>query len=158
MPGPGDQWQGMGIPYHPFVGTGLSAPNPSSWQATGMGNQGWNMPDLSAVNQMFSEITKMPGFNQMDWSALINQSANPGSAPYQFFQKPPQPFPSEFGTSPYGGANQLMKGGGPILASFMNEDGQIDFDKLFSTVGQMVSTVNQLTPLLKGFSSLMKGM
>ncbi|WP_102029353.1 YppG family protein [Salirhabdus sp. Marseille-P4669] len=71
--------------------------------------------------------------------------------PYENFQKPPIPLNS------YGNQTQVQKGMNPIIQQFQNSNGQIDFDKVFSTVGQIVNTVNQVQPLVKQFGSIMKG-
>lgn len=152
-----DLWnQYPGFPFQSFPGTGPFQSGPSGWPYSGMMNPGWNwgMQDVSSLNKMLWEIPKQIGNLNQANSTAFTQPAGP----YQFFQKPPQPFPAQLGGTSPPDFNQMMKGAVPLLASFQNESGEIDFDKLFSTVGQMVSTVNQLTPLLKGFSSIMKGM
>jgi hypothetical protein len=43
-----------------------------------------------------------------------------------------------------------------ILAQFKKSNGQYDFNKLMDTAGQMMSTVNQMGSLAKGFTSFFK--
>lgn len=45
---------------------------------------------------------------------------------------------------------------GSILTQFQNEDGQVDINKMLSTVGQLVHTVQQVSPMIKQFGSIMK--
>ncbi|RWZ52264.1 hypothetical protein EQV77_15155 [Halobacillus fulvus] len=40
---------------------------------------------------------------------------------------------------------------------FQNEEGQLDFDKMMSTTGQVVKTVQQVSPIVKGIGSFVKG-
>ncbi len=44
-----------------------------------------------------------------------------------------------------------------LLQSFKGKDGQIDFNKMFSTAGQLMGIVNQVTGLVKGLAQLGKG-
>ncbi|WP_067730270.1 YppG family protein [Oceanobacillus damuensis] len=97
--------------------------------------------------------------------------------PYEIFAKPelPEQWPNEpkinptsmadngngLGTSGNFGAAGPAGGlagnpsGGPA-SYFYNNNGQIDFDKVLSTVGQLASTYHQVTPIVKQFSSLIK--
>ncbi|QHS24108.1 hypothetical protein GWK91_14800 [Virgibacillus sp. MSP4-1] len=81
-----------------------------------------------------------------------NQGMN---SPYESFQKPPMPIgqnsmpPNQMG-GPY------PKGANPFLQAFQDQNGQMDFDKVFSTVGQVVDTVHQVSPIVKQVGSFMK--
>lgn len=74
--------------------------------------------------------------------------------PYEQFIKPPHPqmWNGNYGVGPMNGMNKK-----PWVAYFQDENGQMDFDKMFSTVGQMASTVQQISPLVKGIGSIFKG-
>lgn len=43
-----------------------------------------------------------------------------------------------------------------ILSQFKKTNGQFDFNKMIDTTGQMVSAVNQVGSLVKGFTSIFK--
>ncbi|MRG87227.1 YppG family protein [Salinibacillus xinjiangensis] len=79
-------------------------------------------------------------------------------SPYEQFQKPPMPmgkYPMNQGGGPMGGP--YPKGPNPLLQAFQDQNGQMDFDKVFSTVGQVVNTVHQVQPLVKQVGSMIKG-
>jgi hypothetical protein len=77
--------------------------------------------------------------------------------PYEQFAKPQQPLywdPTQtlHGSQPQQGSNP----GGGIKAYFQDQDGQVDFDKMLSTVGQLASTYHQVSPIVKQFGSIIK--
>src|SRR5699024_11432066 len=41
-----------------------------------------------------------------------------------------------------------------LKAYFQDSNGQVDFDKMFSTVGQLANTVQQVSPVIKQVGSL----
>lgn len=43
-----------------------------------------------------------------------------------------------------------------VLSQFKKANGQYDFNKMFDTAGQMMSTMNQVGSLAKGFTSIFK--
>lgn len=43
-----------------------------------------------------------------------------------------------------------------VLSQFKKTNGQYDFNKMFDTAGQMMSTMNQVGSLAKGFTSIFK--
>src|SRR5690625_1048134 len=43
-----------------------------------------------------------------------------------------------------------------LKAYFQDSNGQVDFDKMFSTVGQLANTVQQVSPVIKQVGSLIK--
>lgn len=43
-----------------------------------------------------------------------------------------------------------------FIGYFKDENGQMDFDKIFSTVGQFTNTVKQVTPMFQQVGSLIK--
>ncbi|MFD1019312.1 YppG family protein [Thalassobacillus hwangdonensis] len=83
---------------------------------------------------------------------------NPPSTPFEIYAKPPYEPPQDaFGGY---GQNQQFYGGAPkpgMLSMFQDKNGQLDMEKMMSTVGQMANTVNQLSPLMKGIGGLFKG-
>ncbi|CDQ21513.1 YppG-like protein [Halobacillus karajensis] len=44
-----------------------------------------------------------------------------------------------------------------VMNYFQNEDGQLDIDKMMSTTGQVVKTVKEVSPIVKGIGSFVKG-
>lgn len=90
-----------------------------------------------------------------------NTPNTPPKSPYEQFAKPPLPMnwyqqqsvqqqmPNQKQAAPQGPKN--------VMTYFQDENGQLDLDKMLSTVGQMVNTVNQVSPLVKGIGSFMKG-
>ncbi|MFC7322052.1 YppG family protein [Halobacillus campisalis] len=63
-----------------------------------------------------------------------------------------------YGYSGYngGGENGFQKKN--VLAYFKDEQGQIDIDKMMSTTGQVVQTIQQVSPMVKGISTFVKGL
>lgn len=55
-----------------------------------------------------------------------------------------------------GNAENAGSPAGSPTSYFYNGNGQIDFDKVLSTVGQLASTYHQVSPIVKQFSSLIK--
>lgn len=75
--------------------------------------------------------------------------------PYQYFAKPTQPAEWYPDSTIYGNSNpQQAKG---FMAMFQDKNGQMDLDKMLSTVGQMANTYQQVSPIIKGIGSFMKG-
>jgi len=64
---------------------------------------------------------------------------------FPFYPVPPRPFVA----SPPSGVHLL-------LDSFKGKDGQIDFNKILSTTGQLMGMVNQISGLIKGFATMFK--
>ncbi|RDW15078.1 YppG family protein [Oceanobacillus chungangensis] len=78
--------------------------------------------------------------------------------PYDYFQKPQQPlnWANQAATNP----NFMQSpNGGPtsnIKSFFQDGNGQVDFDKMLSTVGQLASTYHQVSPIIQQFGSIIK--
>ncbi|GAB3045396.1 YppG family protein [Virgibacillus ainsalahensis] len=90
-----------------------------------------------------------------------NSSFEPGfhQTPYEHFAKPKQPefwpqymqsYPSYYQSSP------VKPGNNNLFAYFQNNEGQVDVDKMISTVGQLANTYHQVSPIVKQFGSLIK--
>ncbi|MFB1051752.1 YppG family protein [Paraliobacillus sp. JSM ZJ581] len=78
------------------------------------------------------------------------------STPYQYFSKPPHPaewYPEQ-SQSAFNTYGQQAKG---FIQYFQDKDGQMDLDKMLSTVGQVANTYQQVTPMIKGIGSFLKG-
>ncbi|GGM34271.1 hypothetical protein GCM10011351_20310 [Paraliobacillus quinghaiensis] len=74
--------------------------------------------------------------------------------PYQYFAKPAQPSDGYPESTMNGSYGQQAKG---FINYFQDKDGQIDLDKMLNTVGQVANTYQQVSPLIKGIGSFMKG-
>ncbi|MFP7494999.1 YppG family protein [Terribacillus saccharophilus] len=78
--------------------------------------------------------------------------------PYEYFKKPTlAPYWHNFAqpTNVYQPKQpaQLTKG---LASYFQDKDGQMDINKMMSTVGQMASTVQQVSPIVKSLGSFLK--
>lgn len=78
-------------------------------------------------------------------------------SPYEQFAKPPQPnqwnhyYSLEQQFPQYG--QMQMQGPKGFMQYFQDKNGQLDLDKMLSTMGQMANTANQFSPLVKSLSS-----
>lgn len=84
--------------------------------------------------------------------------------PFEQFAKPKQPmnwypkqqqqfyYPPPQSNKPNHQSHQVNN----LKAYFQDSNGQVDFDKMFSTVGQLANTVQQVSPVIKQFGSLIK--
>lgn len=97
-----------------------------------------------------------PQYHNQQWNHPIPPS-NP--TPYQYYAKPSQPANwHTFSQQPtYNGKtsfNQQQTNG--LFNYFQDKNGQMDFDKMLSTVGQVTNTVKQISPMVKQFGSIIK--
>lgn len=107
-------------------------------------------------------------FGQMDNYFPVQQPTYPYNNPYQFqspfeqYAKPKQPLdwyntiPNQ---QPFLNFQQQAPFSNPnpnsFLNQFQNEKGQFDLDKMLNTAGKMANTFQQITPVVKQFSSFM---
>ncbi|EDW20857.1 YppG family protein [Bacillus sp. FSL K6-4563] len=75
------------------------------------------------------------------------QMQSPGMMP---MQQPMNPYPLP---RPQKQQSSQFKS---VLSQFKKTNGQFDFNKMFDTAGQMMSTMNQVGSLAKGFTSIFK--
>ncbi|WP_179107296.1 YppG family protein [Sediminibacillus massiliensis] len=82
-----------------------------------------------------------------------------GTNPYQYFAKPPHPapWPGFVGSQPGQTGYWQQQSAPGFMNLFQDKNGQMDLDKMLSTVGQMASTVQQVAPIFKGFGSFLQG-
>ncbi|MCD5325838.1 MULTISPECIES: YppG family protein [Pontibacillus] len=98
--------------------------------------------------------------NQPSVSQGAQFHAPPGyQNPYEQFAKPPQPnqwdpYYSLQQQSPMNGQQQKPPG---MMQYFQDKNGQLDLDKMLSTMGQVANTANQFSPLMKGLGTFIKG-
>lgn len=79
------------------------------------------------------------------------------SSPFAYFQKPRQPSNWPYVQSTQGNYQQSPTQNRPtILTQFQDENGQMDIHKTLATVGQFANTVQQVTPMVKQISDLIK--
>ncbi|RUQ29396.1 hypothetical protein ELQ35_10290 [Peribacillus cavernae] len=86
-------------------------------------------------------------------------SLNPFENPLQPMQKGQPPQPQHF-ANPYPKQQFMQKqqpsGFHSVLNQFKTQDGSFDINKMMSTAGQMVNTVNQVSAIVKGFGGMIK--
>ncbi|AOC91473.1 YppG family protein [Bacillus sp. L381] len=85
------------------------------------------------------------GQMQQPYNPAPPQAGMPGGPP-GFVNPYPVPRPNQQQSSQFSG----------ILSQFKKTNGQFDFNKMIDTTGQMVSAVNQVGSLVKGFTSIFK--
>ncbi|SET79792.1 YppG-like protein [Oceanobacillus limi] len=89
-----------------------------------------------------------------------NQQAEPyySQTPFEHFAKPKQPTDWYQNMQPNQSSNAQPQPNAPngLLSQFQDENGQINIDKMLSTVGQMANTYHQVQPIIKQFGDLMK--
>ncbi|MED3000421.1 YppG family protein [Bacillus velezensis] len=85
------------------------------------------------------------GHIQQPFAPAPSQAGMPGGQP-GFVNPYPVPRPNQQQSSQFSG----------ILSQFKKTNGQFDFNKMMDTTGQMVSAVNQVGSLVKGFTSIFK--
>lgn len=97
-----------------------------------------------------------PQYQKQQWHEPTIPPNKP--TPYQFYAKPKQPFNSHPFSQPnqgyYNSPNQPPPNS--LLNYFQDKDGQMDFDKMLATVGQVANTFQQVSPMVKQFGSIMK--
>ncbi|SFE35300.1 YppG-like protein [Lentibacillus persicus] len=76
---------------------------------------------------------------------------------FEVFAKPKQPVYGPFPHYPGISAPQPSPQAN-LLKYFQNQDGQIDIEKMLSTAGQVVNTVQQVSPVVKDVGQLMKNL
>ncbi|MGJ9459416.1 YppG family protein [Oceanobacillus sp. CF4.6] len=124
--------------------------NPSSYLTSYHHNQNWYVPEFHQTPyELFAKPelpVQWPIESQMNAELLTENNGNVGG-----------PTVGSAG-GPTGG-----NVGGPIgsptdgpTSYFYNGNGQIDFDKVLSTVGQLANTYHQVSPIVKQFSTLVK--
>lgn len=83
----------------------------------------------------------------------------PQQTPYEQFAKPQQPLnwvPMQQGEATNVNPEQGTGSGSGFKTFFQDQDGQVDFDKMLSTVGQLASTYHQVSPIVKQFGAIIK--
>lgn len=86
----------------------------------------------------------------------LEQAYMPYPLPAEHYQDPVRPY--NWQQMYMDSHNHQPEGQGvhPILQQFQNENGQIDINKMLSTVGQLANTVQQVSPVFKQVGDLIK--
>ncbi|WP_173917772.1 YppG family protein [Halobacillus sp. Marseille-Q1614] len=137
-------------------------------------NYYWQPPDNSYFYQemyrnyppfMNQNMTQTPQSSYMPYSspqaqpAFASQGNSGGAAQTYGWEQGYDPsYMYGYGYPGYneGGANGFMKKN--LMSYFQDDKGQIDFDKMMSTTGQVMQTIQQVSPVVKGIGSFVKGM
>ncbi|WP_394220084.1 YppG family protein [Halobacillus trueperi] len=106
-----------------------------------------------------------PPYQQANYQQMSNNQGNVwGYAPYNQpvygFQNPYVNSYDYTGYTETGNQNSSFNVGNMskgVMSYFQKEDGQIDFDKMMSTTGQVVKTVKDVSPIVKGIGTFVKG-
>ncbi|WP_390305377.1 YppG family protein [Halobacillus naozhouensis] len=90
--------------------------------------------------------------------------------PYGNFASPPNamwnqgmyaynnPYTYGYGQQGYNEGEPAAASKSSVVSYFQDEQGQLDFDKMMSTTGQVMQTIQQVSPIVKGIGSFVKGM
>lgn len=101
----------------------------------------------------FNQNYQTEGHNEFSLIQFLDNPLHP-------IYSPMQQIPASFMTN----SNNLLSFPQPNIKSpmdsfiqtFKNKDGSLDFNKMFSTAGQLMGTINQFSTLIKGFSQIFK--
>ncbi|APH04646.1 hypothetical protein A9C19_07725 [Bacillus weihaiensis] len=122
--------------YSPYLSYGNYQPYLDQSQGVQQNPYYFQHPYQEQQNQVFHHQPYVP-FN----SPTKNYMAQPFPTPY------PKP-------TPY--MKQQPSGFQTVISQFKKSDGQLDFDKMMNTAGQMMNAVNQMGGLFKGVTSMFK--
>ncbi|MRH43639.1 hypothetical protein GH741_13255 [Aquibacillus halophilus] len=89
-------------------------------------------------------------------------------SPYHYFAKPLQPIEQPVQQAQHWNTNYQPVPNAPkqplnqpptkgLISYFQDSNGQVDIDKMLNTVGQMANTYHQVSPIVKGIGSFVKG-
>lgn len=130
-----------------------------------MPNQTFQQPQHSFTNippqNQMMNYTQVPfqPYQQQINQPLAEERPPVKQGPYVQFAKPPQP--NQW--NPYYSLEQQfpqygqMNGQKGLMQYFQDKNGQLDLDKMLSTMGQVANTANQFSPLVKSLSSVLTG-
>ncbi|RCW73041.1 YppG family protein [Saliterribacillus persicus] len=78
-------------------------------------------------------------------------------SPYHSYQQyPVAPFSNPYHQS-YPQSMQQKQAVSNFITVFQDENGQIDIDKVLDTIGQLNATYQQISPVVKSFGNIIKG-
>ncbi|WP_079525616.1 YppG family protein [Halobacillus hunanensis] len=97
-----------------------------------------------------------PYYNHYNPYANFASSPNPmwnqGMYSYNY------PYTYGYGLQGYNEGEPAAATKSSVVSYFQDEEGQLDFDKMMSTTGQVMQTIQQVSPIVKGIGSFVKGM
>ncbi|WP_106494796.1 YppG family protein [Lentibacillus sp. Marseille-P4043] len=98
-------------------------------------------------------------YYQMGHQQLQQPNSAVFQSPFDQFAKPKQPnnWHAVMGNQTSHNPYSTPKANG-LFTYFQDKNGQVDLDKMFSTVGQFANTVQQISPVVKQVGSIMKNM
>ncbi|MCP3029748.1 YppG family protein [Halobacillus sp. A1] len=107
---------------------------------------------------MYQEPSAFQGSAQPVYQQDASMYQDPAQSMYQDPSMYQAAYMNGYGYSGYngGGENGFQKKN--VMAYFKDEQGQIDIDKMMSTTGQVVQTIQQVSPMVKGISTFVKGL
>ncbi|MCU9613672.1 YppG family protein [Caldibacillus lycopersici] len=132
--------------YHPAM---LNQINPYTYYGnTLFPNQNMMNPNGFSASPGFTGAPNYPSVQMIFDNPLHPIYNQNGMMPFENSMYPMQIQAQQFPMKP--------SGIGSIINSFKNQDGNYDFNKMFSTAGQFIGVINQVSSLLKGFSQVFK--
>jgi len=126
-------------------------------QASPFPNQSFGYTDQYTLSPFPPMVTGLPVVSQYqsDFAHLYPNIQNLLDNPINpVYQNKPSLMPNQTIVTPFH-AN-LVPPRPSILDSFKNQNGQLDINKMVNTAGQLVGVVNQVSGLIKGFTSMFK--
>lgn len=116
----------------------------------------YDLPNANHPN--FADYNNPPQLNVQPPYPNISSFQPPhGQSPFAYFQKPRQPPNWPYAQPPQENFQQPPMPNRPnVFAQFQDENGQMDIHKTLATVGQFANTVQQVTPMVKQISDLIK--
>lgn len=105
--------------------------------------------------------TSDPSYMQQPFNSNPPVYGNaPNQTPFEYFAKPAQPEDWSYNMQQPNPSNyssqQMNAPPNNVMGYFQNENGQMDFDKMLSTVGQIANTYHQVSPIVKQVGALIK--
>ncbi|MGP1908165.1 YppG family protein [Metabacillus sp. JX24] len=98
-------------------------------------------------NQAFYQQSQMPSYGYQTQGFMMQQPQQ-NMMPQAMYANPyPKPMPA---------AKNQQGGISTVMSQFKKPDGQMDFNKVMDTAGQMMGAVNQMSSLVKGVTSMFK--
>lgn len=134
--------------WHPYQQQGFYYPQPFQPYGDQNYQQGYGPQNMSQSKQPYP---------QKDSNFLFQNPLQPKDEMIQPQYMPPMngypmmnPYPKQSVMPKQSGGMQTF------MNSFKSQDGSVDFNKMMNTAGQMMTAVNQVSSLVKGFGGIFK--
>ncbi|WP_077324377.1 YppG family protein [Virgibacillus siamensis] len=97
-----------------------------------------------------------PYIQQSPFNKPVPKTKESFQTPFEYFSKPSQPINWHPGYKH--GSHNFNTGieGNDLFHYFQEKKGEVDLDKMLSTIGQVANTVQQVSPVVKQLGALMK--